>query len=42
MVIDPKCKASLCIQHLVERLDKTKLIEPGGIGAMFKRIFKRG
>jgi flagellar biosynthesis protein FlhG len=41
MVIDPKCKASLCIQHLVERLDKTKLIEPGGIGAMFKRIFSR-
>ncbi|MDR0494362.1 MAG: MinD/ParA family protein [Treponema sp.] len=41
MIIDPKCKASLCIQHLVERVDKNKLAEPDGIGAMFKRIFNR-
>lgn len=41
MIIDPKCKASLCIQHLVERMDKSKAIEPGGIGAMFKKIFNR-
>jgi flagellar biosynthesis protein FlhG len=42
MVVDPKCKASICIQHLVERMDKTKLIEqPGSIGTMFKKLFGR-
>jgi flagellar biosynthesis protein FlhG len=41
IIIDPKCKASLCIQHLVERVDKNKLAEPDGIGAMFRKIFSR-
>jgi flagellar biosynthesis protein FlhG len=41
MVIDPKCKASVCVQHLVERMDKNKINERGGIGAMFKKIFNR-
>jgi flagellar biosynthesis protein FlhG len=41
MIIDPKCKASLCIQHLVERMDKTKLAEHAGIGALFRKIFNR-
>ncbi|MDR0290404.1 MAG: MinD/ParA family protein [Treponema sp.] len=41
MIIDPKCKASLCIQHLVERMDKNKLTRSDGIGAMFRRIFSR-
>jgi flagellar biosynthesis protein FlhG len=41
MIIDPKCKASLCIQHLVERMDKSKLVEPNGIGAIFRKIFNR-
>jgi len=41
MVIDPKCKASLCIQHLVERMDKNRLVESAGISAMFKKIFNR-
>ena len=39
MVVDPKCKASICIQHLVERMDKSKLVKSGGIGTMFKRLF---
>jgi flagellar biosynthesis protein FlhG len=39
MVVDPKCKASHCIQHLVERMDKNQPNEPGGFGAMIKKIF---
>ena len=41
MVIDPKCRASLCIQHLVERMDKAKPPEPAGFGSVFKKIFNR-
>ena len=41
IIIDPKCKASLCIQHLVERIDKNKSIEPEGIGSIFKKLFSR-
>jgi len=41
MVIDPKCRASICIQHLAERMDKSKLADSGGIGAMFRKIFSR-
>jgi flagellar biosynthesis protein FlhG len=42
VIIDPKCKASVCVQHLVERMDKTKLVELHGIGSIFRRIFSRG
>jgi flagellar biosynthesis protein FlhG len=41
MVIDPKCKASICVKHIVERMDKTELRETGGFGAMIKRLFGR-
>jgi flagellar biosynthesis protein FlhG len=40
MVVDPKCKASMCIQHIVGRMDKTELKGNGGFGKMFKRFFK--
>jgi flagellar biosynthesis protein FlhG len=40
MVVDPKCKASVCIQHIVGRMDKTELKGNGGFGKMFKRLFK--
>ena len=40
MVVDPKCKASICVQHIVERIDRNKLGESSGFGAMFKRLFK--
>jgi len=40
MVVDPKCKASICVQHIVERMDRNKPGETGGFGAMFKRLFK--
>jgi len=40
MVVDPKCKASNCVQHIVERMDRNKPIETSGFGAMLKRLFK--
>jgi flagellar biosynthesis protein FlhG len=39
MVVDPKCKASLCVQHIVDRMEKSELKSSGGFGAMMKRLF---
>ncbi|MDR1566046.1 MAG: MinD/ParA family protein [Treponema sp.] len=39
MVIDPRCKASLCVQHIVQRLEKTESRESGGFSSMLKRLF---
>ena len=39
MVIDPKCKASICVKHIVERMDRNKKGESAGFGAMLKRLF---
>jgi flagellar biosynthesis protein FlhG len=39
MVVDPKCKASICVQHIVERMDRNKPITAGFSG-MLKRLFK--
>jgi flagellar biosynthesis protein FlhG len=41
MVIDPKCKASLCIQHIVGRMEKSEPPESGGFGKMMTRLFGR-
>jgi flagellar biosynthesis protein FlhG len=41
MVVDPKCKASICVQHIVERMDRNKSGESGGFGGMLKRFFGR-
>jgi flagellar biosynthesis protein FlhG len=41
MVVDPKCRASLCVQHIVERMEKTEPRGEGGFGTMFKRFFGR-
>jgi flagellar biosynthesis protein FlhG len=41
MVVDPKCKASLCIQHIVERMDRSKPKETTGFNRMLHKIFKR-
>lgn len=40
MVFDPRSKASICIQHIVGRMDKTEIRENGGFGKMMKRLFK--
>ena len=42
MVVDPKCKASQCVQHIVGRMDKIEIKEEGGIGKIFKRMFRGG
>jgi flagellar biosynthesis protein FlhG len=40
MVVDPKCKASICIQHIVERMDRSKPEESvGGFALMMRKIF---
>ncbi|MDR1839450.1 MAG: MinD/ParA family protein [Treponema sp.] len=39
MVVDPKCKASICVQHIVERMERNKPGESGGFSAKIKKIF---
>jgi flagellar biosynthesis protein FlhG len=41
MVVDPKCRASLCIQHIVGRMEKSEFRDGGGFGSMFRRFFGR-
>ncbi|MDR1100625.1 MAG: MinD/ParA family protein [Treponema sp.] len=41
MVIDPRCKASLCVQHIVERLEKSEVRASEGLGAMMRKLFGR-
>jgi len=40
MVVDPKCKASICVQHIVERMDRNKPADSAGFSGMLKRLFK--
>ena len=42
MVVDPRCKASICVQHIVERMDRNKPKESAGFGAMLKKLFGKG
>ncbi|MDR3342479.1 MAG: MinD/ParA family protein [Treponema sp.] len=42
MVIDPKSRASLCIQHIVDRMEKSEPRDgSGGFGNMMRRLFGR-
>lgn len=41
LVMDPKCKASQCVQHIVGRMEKSDLREGGGIGSLIRRLFGR-
>jgi flagellar biosynthesis protein FlhG len=41
MVIDPKCKASICVQHIVGRMEKSEIRDSGGFSNMIKRLFGR-
>jgi flagellar biosynthesis protein FlhG len=41
MVIDPRCKASICVQHIVERMEKSGVRESGGFGSLVKKLFGR-
>jgi len=40
MVEFPRCKASVCVQHIVGRLEKTELREDGGFSNLVKRLFR--
>ena len=40
LVIDPRCKASICIQHIVGKMDKSETRDSGGFTSMFKRLFR--
>jgi len=39
LVVDPKSKASICVQHIVERMDRNKPADARGFGGMMKRFF---
>ena len=39
MVIDPRSKASICVQHIVGKMEKSEIRETGGLTSMFKRLF---
>lgn len=39
MVVDPKSKASICVQQIVGRLEKVQFKEGGGVGRFLKRLF---
>jgi len=39
LVHDPKSKASICVKHLVSRLEKVEFKEGGGIGQFIRRLF---
>ena len=41
MVIDPRSKASICVQHIVGKMEKSELREDGGFASMLKRLFRR-
>jgi len=41
MVIDPRCKASICVQHIVGKMERSELRPSGGFTSMFKRLFSK-
>ncbi|MFQ3547366.1 MAG: MinD/ParA family protein [Termitinemataceae bacterium] len=41
MVLDPKSKAALCVQHIVGRMEKTDIRQDGGLGNLIRRLFGR-
>ncbi|MDR1956128.1 MAG: MinD/ParA family protein [Treponema sp.] len=42
LVLDPKCRASLCVQHIAERMEKHEVRkENDGFAAMIRRLFGR-
>lgn len=41
IVANPKSKASICLQHIVGRLEKVEFKEGGGVGQFLKRLLGR-
>lgn len=42
LVSNPKSKASICLQHIVGRLEKVEFKEGGGVAQFLKRLIGRG
>jgi len=42
MVVDPKSKASICVQHIVERMDRNRPGDLRGFGGMLRKLFTSG
>ncbi len=40
-VVDPKCKASICVKHIVSRLEKVDYREGGGISRFLRKLVGR-
>lgn len=40
IAMDPKSKASMCVQHIVGRLEKSEVKEGGGLGTLIRRLFR--
>lgn len=41
LVMDPKSKASICVQQITSRLERIEYREGGGVGQFLKRLFGR-
>jgi len=41
IIVDPKGKASICLKHIVSRLEKVEYREGGGIGSFIKKFLGR-
>lgn len=41
MVLEPRSKASLCMQHIVGRMEKSEIRQDGGLVNLVKRLFGR-
>ncbi len=41
LILDPKSKASICINQIAGRLEKVEYREGGGVGQFLKRLFRR-
>lgn len=41
LIVDPKGKASLCLKHIVSRIEKTEYPEEEGLGRFVRKLFGR-
>ena len=41
VIVDPKCKAAICVRHIVSRLEKVDYKEGGGISSFLRKLVGR-
>lgn len=41
IIVDPKSKASVCLKHIVSRIEKTEFLETEGFGRFIRKLFAR-